>query len=133
MAKRSAMIVAALALVAATEPTGLAVFQPGQWVLKSRDDPAENRNLCVKDVRALLQVRHGAAVCSRFVISSTPKELTVHYTCPGLGHGRTTIRAETGSLIQVESQGIADKQPFALMLEGRRTGDCPASLSRAPR
>ncbi len=106
----------------------LAMVQPGQWLLKSRTNPAESRSLCVSDVRALLQVQHGAAICNRFVISNSPRETTVHYTCPGAGHGRTTIKVETPRLIQIESQGIARRQPFAFELEGRRVGECKVAI-----
>ncbi len=106
----------------------LAVVQPGQWLLKSRTNPAESRSLCVSDVRALLQVQHGAAICNRFVISNSQHETTVHYTCPGAGHGRTTIKVETPRLIQIESQGIAKQEPFAFELEGRRVGECKVAM-----
>lgn len=110
------------------QPPGgaLSSVQPGQWTLKSSRDPGENRSICVKDARALLQIRHGGAQCSRFVISNDARETTVHYTCPGNGHGRTTLRALSAKSIEIESQGIIDKQPFALMLEGRRAGECGA-------
>ena len=106
----------------------LAVVQTGQWLLKSRTKPAESRALCVSDVRALLQVQHGAAICNRFVISNSQHETTVHYTCPGAGHGRTTIKVETPRLIQIESQGIAKQAPFAFELEGRRVGECKVAM-----
>ena len=111
----------------------LAMVQPGQWVFKSSDDASENRSLCVKDARALLQIRHGGAMCSRFVIANAPRETTVHYTCPGNGHGRTTLRVDSASVIRLESQGIIDKEPFALTLEGRRVGECPAVTGGLPR
>ncbi len=104
----------------------VADLQPGQWVLRARDHAAESRSLCVADPRALLQVRHGNAVCSRFIIASNAREATVHYTCPGTGHGRTTIRVESARLAQIETQGIAQNEPFAVMWEGRRTGECIA-------
>ena len=106
----------------------LSMVQPGQWSLKSRTNPAANRSVCVSDVRALLQVQHGAAMCNRFVIANTPRETTVHYTCPGSGHGRTTIKVETPRLIQIESQGIARKEPFAVEFEGRRVGECKVAM-----
>lgn len=108
----------------AGEMPALSMVQPGQWLLKSRTETPQIRSICVSDVRALLQVEHGAAVCNRFVIANTPRETTVHYTCPGSGHGRTTIRVETPRLIQIDSQGIANQEPFALELEGRRVGEC---------
>jgi hypothetical protein len=111
----------------------LSLVQPGQWLLKSRENRAENRMICVGDVRALLQVRHGGAMCNRFVIANTPRETTVHYTCPGSGHGRTTIKVETPRLIQIESQGIADREPFAVELEGRRIGECKVAIAAPSR
>jgi len=109
----------------------LSMVQPGQWLLKSRTGATANRLVCVSDVRALLQVEHGAAICNRFVIANTARETTVHYTCPGSGHGRTTIRVETPRLIQIESQGIARQEPFAVQFEGRRTGDCKVAMADA--
>jgi sarcosine oxidase gamma subunit len=101
-------------------------LQPGQWTLRDRESPSESRSLCVTDTHALLQVRHGAAVCSRFVIASDAHMATVHYTCPGTGHGRTTIRVENPRLVQIETQGIVKNEPFSIMWEGRRTGECTA-------
>lgn len=109
----------------------LSLVQTGQWLLKSRANPDRNRSVCVSDVRALLQVEHGAAMCNRFVIANTPRETTVHYTCPGSGHGRTTIKVETPRLIQIESQGIARKEPFAVEFEGRRIGECKVAMRSA--
>jgi hypothetical protein len=106
---------------------------PGQWDLKSRDDPSENRSICLKDVRMLIQLRHGGAICNRFVISSGVKETTVHYTCPGNGYGRTTIRVETPRLLQIETQGIAEKEPFAATIEARRAGECTSVTGRLQR
>lgn len=106
----------------------LDMVQPGLWMLKSRESQVSSRSVCVSDVRALLQVQHGAAMCNRFVIANTARETTVHYTCPGSGHGRTTIRVETPRLIQIESQGIARREPFAVEFEGRRVGECKVTL-----
>ena len=106
-------------------PAGaLSTVQPGQWTLKSVDNPGENRSICLKDARSLLQIRHGGAICSRFVIANDARETTVHYTCPGNGHGRTTLRVLSAKSVEIESQGIIDEQPFALMLEARRQGEC---------
>jgi hypothetical protein len=49
---------------------------------------------------------------------------TVHYSCPGSGWGRTTVRVETPRLARVETQGIAGKAPFAFTAEARRVGAC---------
>jgi hypothetical protein len=102
----------------------LTQLQPGQWDLRSRDDPAQSRSLCIYDVRSLLQVRHGMAQCSRFVIANDPARATIHYTCPGAGHGQTTLRVETPRLVQIDSQGVVNGEPFAFTMEGRRAGAC---------
>lgn len=129
---RPISILCGAACLATATQAAVPMVQPGQWVFRSRDDPRENRSVCVKDVRALVQIRDGGAICSRFVIESTANELTVHYTCPGNAHGRTTIKANTSRLLQIESQGISDRQPFALTLEGRRTGECASALGQPP-
>ena len=50
--------------------------------------------------------------------------MTVNYTCPGIGRGRTTIRVETPRLVQIDSQGLDRGAPFALRAEARRIGPC---------
>lgn len=130
---RSLLLIAGLGALAVPvwsqpgQPTtlpALAMIRTGQWQLKSRGSPSDNRSICVTDARALLQVKHGNSICNRFVISSNARDTTVHYTCPGSGHGRTTIRVETPRLIQIESQGIANREPFAVEFEGRHVGEC---------
>lgn len=108
-------------------------IQPGQWVLHSRTGQGTFKSLCLGDVRALLQLRHAGASCARFVIGNDPHQATVHYSCPGGGNGRTTVRVETPRLVQIDSQGIADNEPFELALEGRRVSECPANAATASR
>jgi hypothetical protein len=107
-------------------------IEPGQWQLRARDASLQ-RSVCVGDPRSLLQVRHGSAVCSRFVIANDARATTIHYTCPGAGHGQTTLRVETPRLIQIESQGIAEREPFSIRLEGRRVGACGDKTSAVMR
>lgn len=141
MLKRSTVILGSLFMLSPAhaggtppaQPAALALVQPGQWNLRSAEDPAENRSMCVRDARMLLQIRHGAAQCSRFVISNEARQTIVHYSCPGNGHGRTTLQVDSASVIRLETQGIIDKQPFALMLEGRRVGECSAVTGRMDR
>jgi len=80
--------------------------------------------VCVRDLRDLLQVRHSGQNCSRYVLEDAPARTSVTYSCPRTGHGRTEIRIETSRLIQIDSQGVEGGFPFALRLEGRRTGAC---------
>jgi hypothetical protein len=58
------------------------------------------------------------------VIDDTPNEMTVQYTCPGNGYGRTHIRRESDHLVQIDSQGIEDGLPFAFTAEARWAGAC---------
>jgi hypothetical protein len=102
----------------------LQVIQPGQWALRSRSDPAQSRSLCLGDPVLLLQLRHGATACTRFVVANDPRGATVQYRCPGSGNGRTSIRVETPRLVQIESQGIMNNEPFVVEFEGRRVGEC---------
>lgn len=95
----------------------------GEWTIRFRDG-SPNRKICVRTGRELIQLRHGNPKCSRFVVEDGSSEVAVQYTCPGNGYGRTSIRRETGSLVQLESQGIADGLPFQFDAEARRTGNC---------
>lgn len=102
----------------------LARFEPGQWQLTEKAG-GQTRSVCVSDPRILLQLRHGGAgQCSRFVIDNEPALGTVHYTCAGAGHGRTTIRIETARIAQIHTQGIVEGRPFEADIEARRLGEC---------
>jgi hypothetical protein len=97
---------------------------PGEWQLRPLDGGAAARRMCVNDAYELVQLRHPGAACSRFVLANEPQAATVHYTCTGAGYGRTTIRVESGELIRVDSQGLANQMPFQMAFEGRRVGRC---------
>jgi hypothetical protein len=100
-------------------------LERGQWELRPRDG-VETEQLCMRDGRRLIQLRHNAANCDRLIVSDAASEVTVQYTCRGHGYGRTRIRRETGRLVQIESQGIVDGLPFAFSAEARRVGECAA-------
>lgn len=106
----------------------LSGLETGQWQLRTRGG-GEGTSMCVTDPRVLLQVKHPRAQCSRFVISNDPRSATVQYSCAGAGSGRTTLRVETPRLVQIDSQGIANNEPFAMQLEGRRVGACGPQVS----
>lgn len=99
-------------------------LERGQWVLRDRDNPATTRSYCVTDFRQLLQLQHQGRQCTRTVLENSASAVTVHYSCPGAGHGRTTIRRETNRLLQIDTQGIASGAPFSLAFEARRAGTC---------
>ena len=84
-------------------------------------------SLCLTSGRRLIQLRHPAVTCESYIVDDTPNDVTVQYTCRGRGYGRTHIHRESGRLVQVETQGIAEGFPFEFAAEGRRIGDCPST------
>lgn len=101
----------------------LAKLQRGQWSVVSRDG-GPSRTMCLGDAAQLVQLRHAGSACSRYVVEDATDKVTVQYTCKGNGYGRTSIRKETNTLVQIESQGIAGGLPFQFEAEARRTGAC---------
>lgn len=119
-------VAAALPAQNARAPTlnVLGAVERGAWTVREVGNPRAPR-LCLPDVADLLQVQHPrGAGCSRFVIANEAKSATVHYTCPGAGHGRTTLTADTPRVIRVETQGIASNAPFDVRYEARRAPSC---------
>lgn len=97
----------------------------GEWTVRYRDG-TPSRKICLRrgDELIQLQSQHSDRECSRFVVEDEADEVTVQYTCRGDGYGRTNIRSETATLVQVESQGIAGGLPFQFSAEARKTGQC---------
>lgn len=115
-----------LAVPALSQSGALAMLDtlsPGEWTVRFRDGSA-SRKICVRSGRELIQLRHTAPNCNRFVVKDDAALVTVQYTCAGDGYGRTNIRRETSALVQIEGQGIARGQPFEFLAEARRTGTC---------
>ena len=110
------------------EPTDvLASIERGMWQLRAVGGGASSvatDKLCVADPRQLVQIQHGATLCSHYVVRSTPTSVTISYSCKGAGQGLTTIRKESGRLIQIQSQGIRNSAPFSFSVEGRKSGAC---------
>lgn len=133
----SSMRMAGLALMGASAFIGMAVpvlaqgnglamlgtLTKGEWTIRQRGG-APDRKICVKSGTELIQIMHRESGCSQFVVEDGAARVTVQYTCPGNGYGRTSIRRETPALVQLESQGIQGGMPFELTGEARRTGSC---------
>lgn len=96
-------------------------LRKGEWSLKFRDGSVPQK-VCVRTGSELLQLRHAGNKCSQYVVEDLAGKVTVQYTCTGSGFGRTSIRRETSSLVQIESQGIAENAPFQFLAEARHTG-----------
>lgn len=132
MARRRALLLAALVapfavlavpVVAQASLAMLDSLNRGGWEVRFRDGSAA-RKLCLRTGHELIQLRHSDTGCNRFVVEDGASEVTVQYTCRGNGYGRTHIRKESSSLVQIDSQGIAGGKPFQFTAEARRTGAC---------
>ena len=99
-------------------------IDPGMWEVRVRDAAHTVRRLCLETGRPLIQIKHPNSLCRSFVVRDESRFVTVHYTCPGTGYGRTQIRLESAQLVQIDSQGIADGFPFDFTAEARRVGVC---------
>lgn len=98
-------------------------IQPGLWEL--RDHGSTNRQtICIQTGRSFIQLRHPKNQCSSLILEDSPQAITVQYSCRATGNGRTRIRFERPTLVQIESQGIHSGLPFEIHAEARRLGDC---------
>ncbi|MFN3864855.1 MAG: hypothetical protein ACK4RT_11305 [Erythrobacter sp.] len=101
----------------------LGTLAKGEWTIRYRDG-SPDRKICLRSGQELIQLRHRESGCNRFVVEDAATKVTVQYTCPGNGYGRTSIRRETPTLVQLESQGIEGGLPFQFVAEARRSGAC---------
>ncbi len=119
-------LLASLAAPVAGQGPSLAMLgqlEAGRWELREHGGSTVER-ICLPNTQRLIQLRHPAEICDRLVVDDGASEVTVQYTCRGRGYGRTHIRRETNSLVQIDTQGIAGGLPFAFAAEARRVGNC---------
>ena len=109
--------------VAAQAPGPLAQVERGSWQLAGPSGAAI-ATVCLGDPLLLAQPQHGPQPCTREILSSDAHSVTVNYTCPGMGRGRTQLRVETPRLVQIDSQGLHYGAPFALRAQARKIGPC---------
>lgn len=117
---------AVLVMPAAAQAPELAMLgglRSGAWDIRIRGEDGSQR-VCMRTGQELIQVRHRGERCNRIVVEDAASAVTVQYSCPGKGYGRTTIRKETGQLVQIDSQGIENGQHFNFNAEARRAGSC---------
>lgn len=117
------LVLAAPAVAQAPELGMLDTLTRGNWELRMRGDGG-NRTICLRSGRELIQLQHRQSGCTHYVVQDDPSEVTVQYTCRGDGFGRTSIRRESSSLVQIRSQGTQARTPFTIEGEARRTGPC---------
>lgn len=112
-----------LALAAAQRPASLANIEGGLWEVDPFG-PGASAKLCIADPMTFASYEHRGKTCTRVVISDGPNGAVIHYTCPGGGFGRSTVKALTPRSLRVETQGIAGNAPFQYVFQARRVGDC---------
>jgi len=123
----TAAALSGFAIAAPAQTPGLAVLDglaQGEWTLKERGSQGPGQKVCLGNPELLLQIQHGKANCTRYVIDNGPKKLRVSYKCGNAGQGTTEIKRESSNLVQIFSQGIHNNAPFSITVEGRRTGSC---------
>ena len=118
-----ATLLLAPATAQAPSLTMLDQLQRGEWELRFRDGtPA--RKICLRTGRQLVQLRHPNRNCTQYVVDDTANLVTVQYTCAGSGYGLTSVRKETGSLVQIKTSGLVALEAFDFTAEARRIGSC---------
>ncbi|WP_404370951.1 DUF3617 domain-containing protein [Sphingomonas sp. MMS24-J45] len=118
---------AAAAPARAPTLTALTQIEPGQWQFKSAGSSAAPSTSCIADADTLIQYGHASLQCQRFIIANEANIATVHFTCPGSGHGRTSVKVTTARNFSLDTQGIINGAPFEEQYEARRIGACPAN------
>lgn len=125
------LVLAAVAAPLLAQPLAvIGRIEPGLWAI--RTDAGAEREICAADPSRLVQIQHDGLSCTRTIIANSETSATVHYSCPGAGWGRTTIKYSTPRSIAIDTQGIEGKAPFAFTAQARRTADCkPADAAVA--
>lgn len=93
------------------------------WSIRFRDGTPQ-RKLCLRSGTELLAMQRSGARCQRVIIDDRRDLVTVQYSCRSDGYTRTSIRRESNSLVQIDSQGVRGGAPFSLTAEARRIGAC---------
>ena len=75
-----------------------------------------DRKICVRTGAELIQLRHREAGCNQFVVEDGAARVTVQYTCPGNGYGRTRIHRVSNRLVEIFSgrTKLASGDTFAM-------------------
>lgn len=98
-------------------------LQPGMWSIRHRDGTPPRR-ICLRSGTELLSLWRSGARCQRIIVDDRQNLVTVQYSCRGDGYTRTSIRRESDTLVQIDTQGVRGGAPFSLAAEARRVGAC---------
>lgn len=117
------VVCAAFALLVGGASLPSAMVGPGEWEV-SKSATGGGERVCLSDPAILMQWEHRTEQCDRDILSSSPDRAEVHYSCPGGGFGTSHVESLTPRSVRVDSQGIADRYPFALTIYAHRVGPC---------
>ena len=124
-------VAAALALVAAAQPSALAGTQPGLWEISGAPGASAPIRQCVADLTALARFEHRSKPCTSKVLKDSGGSIAIDYSCGGAGFGHSQIDVITPRSLRISTQGISDGLPFNYVLQARRIDDCPKNASFA--
>jgi hypothetical protein len=119
----------ALALGAAQRPGPLAQASPGLWEISGVPGTRAPAHECLGDLSMLAHYEHRRDNCTSRIISDSPSQSVVEYSCGGAGFGRSDLKLITPRSLRIDTQGISDNLPFGYVLQARRVGDCPTQAS----
>jgi hypothetical protein len=125
----AAGVPAALALIAAAQPSALAGTQPGLWEISGAPGASAPIRQCVGDVAALARFEHRSKPCATKVLKDSGGSVAIDYTCGAAGFGHSQIDVITPRSLRISTQGISDGLPFNYVLQARRIDDCPKNAS----
>ena len=124
-------VAAALALIAAAQPSVLAPVQPGLWEISGAPGAHTSVRQCLTDIAALARFEHLTRNCTAKVLKDGSGSTEIDYTCPGAGFGHSQIDVLTPRSLRISTQGISDGLPFNYVLQARRVDDCPKNAAVA--
>lgn len=122
MRARAALLgVAALTLLA-DGPVYTAGLTPGLYALKATAGTVEP-NVCVGDLRPLIQAAHGPDSCRFFAVNQRSNGTRVSYECDG-GSGLVDLKAITPRSAALQATGVRGRTPYSVRISADRTGAC---------
>jgi hypothetical protein len=126
-----AAVPAALALIAAAQPSALSQTQPGLWEISGAPGMSGPIRQCIGDIAALARFEHRSKPCTAKVLKDSGGSIAIDYTCGAAGFGHSQIDVITPRSLRISTQGISDGLPFNYVLQARRIDDCPKNASFA--
>lgn len=115
---------AAIAIIAAGQPSVLADVQPGIWEITGAPGAHGPVRQCIVDIVSLARFEHRNNRCSMKVVKDGGGSVQIDYNCPGAGFGQGQIDVLTPRSLRISTQGISDGLPFNYVIQAHRVDDC---------